>query len=71
VSYGEDYAVVLRLARDYTVGRIYESLYWCRRWEENSDSALSLETANRYAAYKDRLRTIEIAARQRRTKGAP
>lgn len=66
VSYGEDYAVVLRLSRTYPVGRIYESLYWCRRWEENSDSALPLETANRYAAYKDRLRTIEIAARQQR-----
>jgi hypothetical protein len=70
VSYGEDYAVVLRLSRTHPLGRIYDSLYWCRRWEENSDSALSLETANRYAAYKDRLRTIEIAARQHRTKGA-
>jgi hypothetical protein len=70
VSYGEDYAVVLRLSRTHPVGRIYESLYWCRRWEGNSDSALSLETANRYAAYKDRLRTIEIAARQQRIKDA-
>jgi hypothetical protein len=70
VSYGEDYAVVLRLSRTYPVGRIYESLYWCRRWEENSDSALSLETANRYASYKDRLRTIEIAARRQKAKGA-
>jgi hypothetical protein len=65
VSYGEDYAVVLRLSRTYPIGRIYGSLYWCRRWEENSDSALSLETANRYAHYKDRLRTIELAARRR------
>jgi hypothetical protein len=63
-SYGEDYAVVLRLIREWPVGRIYDSLYWCRRWEGNSDSALPLETANRYYAYKDRLRTIEIAARQ-------
>jgi hypothetical protein len=70
VSYGEDYAVVLRLSRTHPVGRIYDSLYWCRRWEENSDSALSLETANRYAAYKDRLRTIEIAARQQRIQDA-
>jgi hypothetical protein len=70
VSYGEDYAVVLRLSRTHPVGRIYESLYWCRRWEENSDFGLSLDTANRYAAYKDRLRTIEIAARQHRAKGA-
>jgi len=65
VSYGEDYAVVLRLSRTYRVGRIYDSLYWCRRWEENTDSSLSLELSNRYAAYKDKLRTIEIAARQR------
>ena len=56
---------MLRLCRTYRVGRIYDSLYWCRRWEENSDSALSLETANRYASYKDKLRSIEIAARQR------
>jgi hypothetical protein len=66
VSYGEDYAVVLQLCRDYPVGRIYDSLYWCRRWEENSDARLSLETSNRYDSYKDRLRTIEIAARKKR-----
>lgn len=66
VSYGEDYAVVLRLSRSYPVGRIYESLYWCRRWDENSDSSLPPETANRYDHYKDRLRTIEIAARSNR-----
>ncbi len=70
VSYGEDYAVVLRLSRTHRVGRIYDTMYWCRRWEENSDSALSLETANRYASYKDRLRTIEIAARQKLVKDA-
>lgn len=63
-SYGEDYAVVLRLSREWRVGRIYESLYWCRRWEGNTDSALPLETSNRYSAYKDRLRTIELAARR-------
>lgn len=63
-SYGEDYAVVLRLIREWRMGRIYDSLYWCRRWEGNSDSALPLEVSNRYHAYKDRLRTIEIAARQ-------
>jgi len=66
VSYGEDYAVVLRLCRSYPVGRIYDSLYWCRRWEDNSDSALPLETANRYDSYKDRLRTVELAARMRK-----
>lgn len=65
VSYGEDYAVALRLSREYEIGRIYESLYYARRWSGNSDSALPLTTANRYDAYKDRLRTIEIMARQR------
>jgi len=65
VSYGEDYAVALRLCREYRVGRIYDSLYWCRRWEGNTDSALSLETSNRYAHYKDRLRTVELIARLR------
>jgi hypothetical protein len=64
VSFGEDYAVALRLSREYRIGRIYDSLYWCRRWEGNTDHALPLETKNRYAAYKDRLRSIELAARQ-------
>ena len=64
VSYGEDYAVGLRISRDYEIGRIYDSLYLCRRWEGNSDSALPLETANRYDSYKDGLRTDEILARQ-------
>ncbi len=69
VSYGEDYAVALRISRDYEVGRITESVYLCRRWEGNSDSALTIETRNRYDAYKDWLRTLEIAARSRA--GAP
>ena len=63
VSYGEDYAVALRISRDYEIGRIYDSIYLCRRWEGNTDSALPLETANRYDAYKDWLRTMEIRAR--------
>jgi hypothetical protein len=66
VSYGEDYAVGLRISRDYEIGRVYDSLYLCRRWEGNSDSALPLETSNRYDSYKDGLRTNEILARQRR-----
>ncbi|HET9943876.1 MAG TPA: glycosyltransferase family 2 protein [Terriglobia bacterium] len=66
VSYGEDYAVGLRISREYEIGRIYDSLYLCRRWEGNSDSALPIETANRYDTYKDGLRTNEILARQRR-----
>jgi len=65
VSYGEDYGVMLALSRRHRIARIYDSLYWCRRWEGNSDADLPLETANRYAIYKDRLRSIEIAARQR------
>jgi hypothetical protein len=66
VSYGEDYAVALRISRDFEIGRIYESVYLCRRWEGNSDSALPLEVANRYDHYKDWLRTLELQARIRR-----
>jgi len=64
-SYGEDYAVALRISRDYEIGRIFEPIYYARRWEGNSDAALPLATANRYDAYKDYLRTVEILARQR------
>ena len=56
----------LRISRDYEIGRIYDSVYLCRRWEGNTDSALPLETANRYDAYKDWLRTMEIQARKPR-----
>jgi hypothetical protein len=65
VSYGEDYAVGLRISRHYEIGRIYHSLYFARRWEGNSDAQLDLETTNRHNAYKDKLRTIEILARKR------
>jgi hypothetical protein len=65
VSYGEDYAVCLAISRNYQIGRIYESLYYCRRWEENSDASLSIERQNINNAYKDRIRTIEIIARQK------
>ncbi|HAV22394.1 MAG: glycosyl transferase [Ignavibacteria bacterium RIFCSPLOWO2_02_FULL_55_14] len=64
VSYGEDYAAAIRLSREYQIGRIYESLYLCRRWEGNTDAALSIERANRNDIYKDRIRTVEIMARQ-------
>lgn len=64
-SYGEDYAVGLRLSRDYKIGRIYESLYSCRRWEGNSDAALSVDKTNRNNYYKDFLRTSELTARIR------
>jgi hypothetical protein len=65
VSYGEDYAAALRICREYRVGRIYESLYLCRRWPGNTDAALSIEEANRNDAFKDNIRTTEILARQK------
>jgi glycosyltransferase involved in cell wall biosynthesis len=64
-SYGEDYSAALRVSRRYEIGRIYESIYYARRWEGNSDAALPLATSNRYDAYKDHLRTVEILARQK------
>jgi hypothetical protein len=64
VSYGEDYAAALRICREYRVGRIYENLYLCRRWSGNSDAGLSIEEKNRNDAFKDKIRTEEIAARQ-------
>lgn len=64
VSYGEDYAIGLEISRKYQIGRIYESLYICRRWEGNSDAALSIEKQNTHNVYKDRIRTLEIMARQ-------
>lgn len=65
VSYGEDYAIGLRISRTWRIGRIYESLYLCRRWEGNSDSNLSIERDNRNNLYKDWLRTCEFLARIR------
>ena len=62
-KYGEDYAVALRISRDYRIGRIYDVMYFCRRWEGNSDASLDVETANRYNTYKDRIRTWELEAR--------
>jgi len=66
VSYGEDYAAALRLSRQYQIGRIYEPLYLCRRWEGNSDAALPLKKMNQNDEYKDKIRTIEMLARCRR-----
>lgn len=65
VSYGEDYAVALRISRDYTVGRIYEPLYYCRRWGGNSDADLSIEKSNKHNEYKDFVRSVELIARIR------
>jgi hypothetical protein len=64
-SYGEDYSAVLAFTREYKIGRIYEPVYTCRRWEGNTDSKLTIEQANNNNFYKDKLRTIEIAARQK------
>jgi hypothetical protein len=65
VSYGEDYALGLAISRHYQIGRLYEPIYICRRWEGNSDAALSIEKQNANNLYKDRLRTFEILARQK------
>ncbi len=65
VSYGEDYSVVLAVSRKYEISRIYEPLYLCRRWEENSDVQVSVEKKNSFNFYKDTVRTYEIKARQR------
>ena len=65
VSYGEDYAVALRISREYQVGRIYDSLYWCRRWEDNTDASLAPAAVASHQTFKYRIRTLEIAARQR------
>ena len=63
-SYGEDYAMGLWFSRNYRIGRIYDELYLCRRWGGNSDAALSIDRVNANNLYKDRLRTLEIKARQ-------
>ncbi len=63
VNYGEDYALGLAISRDYEIGRIYEPLYDCRRWDDNSDGDLSIEKENRNNIYKDRMRTWELMAR--------
>jgi hypothetical protein len=65
VNYGEDYALGLSISRYYQIGRIYDPLYLCRRWEENSDSSLDVHTINQHNFYKDKIRTIEYKARQK------
>lgn len=64
-SYGEDYALGLRISREYRIGRIYDVLYCCRRWEGNSDAALDIDRVNANNQYKDRIRTWELEARLR------
>lgn len=64
-SYGEDYAMGLAFSRQWRIGRIYDELYLCRRWEGNSDAALPVEKVNANNLYKDRLRTMELMARRK------
>ena len=67
-SYGEDYAMGLAFSRRWRIGRIYDELYLCRRWEGNSDAALPIEKVNANNLYKDRLRTMELMARRKMNK---
>jgi hypothetical protein len=69
VSYGEDYGVALAVSREYRIGRIYEPIYLCRRWEGNTDADLDILKLNSYNTYKDKLRTFEVLARQRLNSG--
>ena len=62
-KYGEDYAVGLRVSREYQIGRIYDVVYNCRRWDDNSDASLDIEKVNANNTYKDRIRTWELKAR--------
>jgi hypothetical protein len=71
VSYGEDYAVGLALSREYQIGRVFEPIYLCRRWEGNTDADIDIPKLNAFNAYKDKLRTFEILARQRMNARAP
>ena len=64
VNYGEDYALGLAISRRYQIGRIYNPIYLCRRWDDNSDASLSIEVMNGHNLYKDRIRTIELKARK-------
>jgi glycosyltransferase involved in cell wall biosynthesis len=70
-SYGEDYAGVLAVSREYQIGRIFEPVYLCRRWEGNSDAGIDVAKQNAFNFYKDKIRTYEILARQRLNQKAP
>lgn len=67
-NYGEDYALGLNISRKYQIGRIYDPLYLCRRWEENSDASLDINKLNAHNFYKDKIRTLEFWARQQYVK---
>lgn len=62
-SYGEDYALGLNFSREHQIGRIYEVVYLCRRWEDNTDASLDIVKMNSHNTYKDRIRTWEVEAR--------
>lgn len=62
-SYGEDYALGLNFSREYQIGRVYDVVYLCRRWEDNSDASLDVVKMNAHNLYKDRIRTWELKAR--------
>lgn len=68
-SYGEDYALGLNFSREYQIGRIYDVLYLCRRWDDNSDASLDIVKMNAHNTYKDRIRTWELEARIALNKG--
>ena len=68
-SYGEDYALGLRISREYQIGRVYESVYLCRRWDENSDASLDVVKMNGHNLYKDKIRTVELKARKLEARG--
>jgi glycosyltransferase involved in cell wall biosynthesis len=68
-TYGEDYTLALRISREFHIERIWEPLYLCRRWHDNSDADLPVETENRYDTYRDRMRSLELTARTRLASG--
>jgi hypothetical protein len=68
VSYGEDYALGLAISGRYKIGRIYQPVYLCRRWEDNSDADLGIAKQNANNFYKDRIRTFELQTRIQRNK---
>ena len=68
VSYGEDYFMGLAISHRYRIGRIYDSLYLCRRWEGNTDSKPDAMKLNAFNHYKDSLRTQEMMKRINRNK---
>ena len=68
VSYGEDYALGLAISGKYKIGRVYQPVYLCRRWDDNTDNSLDIAKINAHNLYKDRIRTFELQARIQRNK---